>query len=95
MLPNDLSPWTAGQQQALRWMKSGCSEAMAHDLRMVIRLLHERAGQPSVAILDGRTLQSSPRAGYDGYKRRKGGKLHVAVDTLGNLLALVVTPANE
>ena len=50
-------------------------------------------------MLDGRTLQSSPesggRAGYDGYKRKKGSKVHIAVDTLGHLLALVVTPANE
>ena len=34
-------------------------------------------------------------AGYDGYKRKKGRKVHVAADTLGHLLALVVTPANE
>lgn len=99
MLPNDLPPWTAVQQQALRWTRAGCFEAMAHDLRAVVRLLQERATEPSAVILDGRTLQSSPesgaRAGYDGYKRRKGSKVHVAVDTLGNLLALVVTPANE
>ncbi len=50
-------------------------------------------------MLDSRTLQSTPesggRAGYDGYKRRKGSKVHAAVDTLGHLLALHVTPANE
>ena len=99
MLPNDLPPWTAVQQQAMRWLRAGCFEAMAHDLRMIIRLLQERAEQPSAVVMDGRTLQSSPesgaRAGYDGYKRKKGSKVHVAVDTLGNLLALAVTPANE
>ena len=66
---------------------------------MIVRLLHERKEQPSAVVMDGRTLQSSPesggRAGYDGYKRKKGSKVHVAVDTLGHLLALVVTPANE
>ena len=50
-------------------------------------------------IFDGRTVQSTPEsgadAGYDGHKRRKGRKVHTAVDTLGHLLALVVTPANE
>ncbi len=50
-------------------------------------------------VFDGRTLQSScesgPRAGYDGYKRRNGSKVHMAVDTLGHLLAVHVTPANE
>lgn len=50
-------------------------------------------------ILDARTVQSTSEsgahAGYDGHKRRKGAKVHVAVDTLGQLLAMVVTPANE
>src|SRR3954469_6353998 len=54
---------------------------------------------PTAAILDSRTLQSTPesghRAGYDGAKRRKGSKLHLAVDTLGHLLAAHVTPADE
>ena len=35
------------------------------------------------------------RAGYDGAKRKKGSKVHIAVDTLGHLLAVHVTPANE
>src|SRR6187399_1068569 len=72
---------------------------MAHDLRKLLRMLVERAADPSAAILDGRTLQSTPesgaRAGYDGYKRKKGSKVHIAVDTLGHLLALITTPANE
>jgi len=99
MLPNDLPPWTAVEQQAKRWMRAGCFEAMAHDLRMIIRVLQQKAEQPSAVILDGRTLQSSPesgaRAGYDGYKRKRGSKVHLAVDTLGNLLAVAVTPASE
>lgn len=72
---------------------------MAHDLRMVLRELSERASQPTAVILDGRTVQSTPesgaRAGYDGHQRRKGSKVHIAVDTLGHLLALKVTAANE
>src|SRR4051812_32573303 len=39
--------------------------------------------------------ESGARAGYDGAKRKKGSKVHVAVDTLGHLLALYVTPSNE
>ena len=54
-----------------------------------------RSAQPTAAIFDSRTLQSTPesghRAGYDGDKRRKGSKMHLAVDTLGHLLALRVT----
>ena len=99
MMPHDLPPWYSVQQQAQRWMRAGCFEAMAQDLRKVLRLLAGRHTEPSAVILDGRTLQSTPesgaRAGYDGHKRKKGSKLHAAVDTLGHLLALKVTAANE
>ena len=99
LLPNDLPPWTAVQQQAERWRKAGCFETMVHDLRELLRLLQERNPRPTAAIFDGRTMQSSPesgaRAGYDGHKRKKGSKVHLAVDTLGHLLAVLVTPANE
>ena len=99
MMPNDLPPWSTVNQQAQRWLKAGVFEAMVHDLRLLLRVAEGRSQQPSAAIFDSRTLQSSPesgeRAGYDGAKRRKGSKLHMAVDTLGNLLALHVTPANE
>jgi transposase len=74
-------------------------EAMVHDLPAVLRLAEGRKHEPSAAIFDSRTLPSSPesghRAGYDGAKRRKGSKVHLAVDTLGHLLARQVTPANE
>ena len=99
MIPNDLPPWWSVQQQAQRWIAAGCFEAMAHDLRKVLRLLAQRAEEPSAVIVDGRTLRSTPesgsRAGYDGHKRKKGSKVHAAVDTLGHLLALKITPANE
>lgn len=99
MLPNDFPPWPAVHQQAQRWIAAGVFERMAHDLRALLRLADGRAEDPSAVILDGRTVQSTPesghRAGYDGYKRKKGSKVHIAVDTLGHLLALKVTPANE
>jgi transposase len=99
MIPHDLPPWHIVYQQSKRWIKAGCFEAMAHDLRAVLRLLGDRNEEPSAVILDSRTLQSTPesgkRAGFDGHKKRKGSKVHMAVDTLGHLLALRVTPANE
>jgi transposase len=98
-LPHDLPPWTAVYQQARRWLQAGIFEQITHDLRMIVRLVAEREAQPSATILDGRTLQSTPesgsRAGYDGAKKKNGSKVHAAVDTLGNLLALKVTSANE
>ncbi len=99
MMPNDLPPWYVVFQQTHRWLKGGCFEAMAHDLRAVLRMALDRNQEPSAVILDSRTLQSTPesggRAGFDGHKKRKGSKVHAAVDTLGHLLALHVTPANE
>lgn len=99
MLPTNFPPWELVYQQTQRWLNAGCFEAMVNDLRSVIRVAQERQGQPSAVILDGRTLQSTcesgPRAGYDGYKRKRGSKVHMAVDTLCHLLAVHVTPANE
>ena len=98
-LPHDLPPWHTVYQQTQRWLKAEVFETMVHDLRVLLRLAQGRNADPSAAILDSRTLQSSPesgeRAGYDGAKRKRGSKTHMAVDTLGYLLALRVTPANE
>jgi transposase len=98
LLPHELPPWPAVYQQTQRWIAAGCFEALVHDLRAILRLVDGRAPQPTAVVLDGRTLQSTPesghRAGYDGHKKKRGSKTHVVVDTLGHLLALVVTPAS-
>ena len=98
LMPHDLPPWPVVYQQTRRWLEAGVFEAIVHDLRALLRIAQGRAPQPTAAILDSRTLQSTPtsggHAGYDGAKRRKGSKVHAAVDTLGHLLALHATPAN-
>src|SRR5262245_8258948 len=98
-MPHDLPPWHIVYQQSQRWIKAGVFESLVHDLRAVLRIADGRKESPTAAILDSRTLQSTPesgsRAGYDGAKRRKGSKVHLAVDTLGHLLALCVTAADE
>jgi transposase len=98
-LPHDLPPWYVVYQQSRRWMKAGVFESLVHDLRAVLRIAEGRNENPSGSIIDSRTLQSTPesgsRAGYDGAKKRKGSKVHLAVDTLGHFLALRVTAANE
>ena len=99
LLPTNFPPWQTVHQQTQRWLAAGCFEAMVHDLRALLRLAEGRAAQPTAVVLDSRTLRSSPesgeRAGYDGAKRKRGSKVHIAVDTLGHLLALHVTPADE
>jgi len=91
LMANDLPPWYTVYQQTQRWLKAGVFEALVHDLRMLLREIAGRAPQPRAAILDSRTLQSTPesggRAGYDGHKRRKGSQVHIAVDTNRSLLS--------
>lgn len=97
-LPTNFPPWQAVYQQTRRWIAAGVFADMTHDLRELLRWSAGRDAEPSAVILDSTTRQSTPesgaRAGYDGYKRKQGSKVHIAVDTLGNLLALHVTPAN-
>ena len=98
--PRSLPPWEAVYQQTRRWIEAGVFEEMVHDLRSLLRLSEGRRSDPSAAVLDARTLRSTPesgsRGGWDGHKGKKGSKVHAAVeDTLGHLLALRVSPANE
>jgi transposase len=99
LMPHDLPPWYVVYQQTQRWIKAKVFESLVHDLREVLRIARGRKEKPTAAIFDSRTLQSTvesgSRAGYDGAKRRKGNKVHLAVDTLGHLLALCVTAADE
>jgi transposase len=91
-LPGDFPPWPAAgwtPGASRPWCTTcACSCACCRDARH----------SPARRFWDARVLQSSPesgaRAGYSGHKRRKGSKVHLAVDTLGHLLALVVTPAS-
>jgi transposase len=98
-LPHDLPPWSAVYQQWTRWRDARVFGSIVHDLNELQCILRGRAATPTAVVFDGRTLQSTPesghRAGYDGAKKRTGSKAHIAVDTLGHLLSVVITPANE
>ena len=86
-LPNDLPPWEAVYQQSQRWLASGVFEAVTQDLRRILRVLEGRHEEPTAAVFDSRTLQSTPESG--------GRAGYMAVDTLGHLLSLHVTAADE
>jgi transposase len=98
-IPGDFPPWWAVYQQTRRWLAAGCFEALIHDMRAVLRQKAGKKPLPTAAILDSRTLRSTPesggRAGYAGAKKVNGSKVPLAVDTLGHLLALLVTAADE
>ena len=93
-VPHDLPPWHTVYEQTQHWIAAGCFQSLVEDLTHLLRKALTRNPEPSAAIFDGRTLQSTiesgSRAGYDGYKRKRGSKVHLAVDTLGNLLAALL-----
>ena len=99
MLPHDFPPWAAVYQQSRRWLDAGVFDTLTDDLRTLLRQMHGRDPEPTACVLDSRTLQSTPesgaRAGYDAGKRRKGTKVHLAVDTLGHPLAVHASAADE
>ena len=62
-MPHDLPPWDSVYYQAQRWIRAGVFEQLVQDLREVLRLQAGRKAQPTAAILDSRTLQSTPESG--------------------------------
>lgn len=99
MLPRDPPPRQVVYRQTQRWLGAGVFESLVHDFRELLRVATGRGARPSAAVFDSRTLQLSPESGaraeYDGAKHRKASKTQIAVDALGHLPALVVTPASE
>jgi transposase len=63
LMPNDLPPWYVVYQQTRRWLAAGVFEAMVGDLRELLRVAQGRAAAPTAAILDSRTMQSTPESG--------------------------------
>ena len=63
LLPMTFPPWEAVYQQTQRWISAGCFEAMAHDLRAMLRWCASRAEQPTAVIIDSATRQSTPESG--------------------------------
>jgi hypothetical protein len=57
MMPHDLPPHNVVYQQMPWWLKAKVFEAIAHDLRVVLRIADSRQEMPTVAIFDSRTMQ--------------------------------------
>ena len=101
MLTHNSPPWTTLWQRARRWGKRGIFDRKARDLRALLRVAAETNAPPNTIILDSRgtRVESTPtcgaRGGYDGAKRNKGSKVHVAEDTLAKLLTRHVTASKE
>jgi transposase len=95
-LPVDLPPWPAAYAFFARWSARGLPQALSDRLRGRIRVLAGRRDLPSAAVIDSQSVKAAEtvaagHSGYDGGKKIKGQKRHIAVDTLGLLLCVVIT----
>lgn len=98
-LPVDFPPWQAVYAFYQRWNARELPQRLSHRLRDQARAQGRRDRQPSAAIVDSQSVKSAEWAGplavgYDGGKKIKGIKRHLAVDVEGFLLAVVVTAAD-
>jgi transposase len=98
-VPVDFPPWEAVYAFYQRWNARGLPQALADRLREALRVRQGRAAQPTACIVDSQIVKAAdtvPRAssGYHGGKKITGRGRHLAVDTEGWLLALVVTAAS-
>jgi transposase len=98
-LPADFPPWRTVYGFFARWAADGTLDRVHDALRDQVRVAVDRRRQPSAAIIDSQSVRAAdtvPRAsrGFDAGKKVNGRKRHIAVDTLGLLLVVVVTAAS-
>jgi transposase len=98
-LPADFPPWATVYKRFAAWEKAGASQRLLDALRDRARLADGRVAAPSAAVMDSQSVRAAPTVsratrGWDGGKKVAGRKRHIVVDTLGLLVAVLVTPAS-
>jgi transposase len=98
-LPADFPPWSTVYNYFAAWEAAGITQDMLDGLRDRVRIAEGRTAAPSAAVIDSASVKAAetvgkPSRGYDAGKKINGRKRHIAVDTLGLLLCVLVTAAS-
>ena len=98
-LPADFPPWSTVYNYFAAWEAAGVTQDVLDGLRDRVRLTEGRTAAPSAAIIDSASVKAAETVGmasrgYDAGKKINGRKRHIAVDTLGLLLCVIVTAAS-
>jgi len=97
-MPADLPHWRTVYDVANRWHKSGATEKMHDELRRQCRIAAGRNPDPTAAVIDSQSVKAAEEVSrasrdYDAGKKVNGRKRHIAVDTIGLLLTVLITGA--
>lgn len=98
LLPKNFPPYKTVYHIFAKWCRNGVMAGIHDRLRAFSREREDRRSRPTGAIIDSQTVRSAglaAEAGYDAAKRTKGRKRFIMVDTLGHILAILVTPADR
>jgi transposase len=98
-LPADFPPAGTVYWRAAKWQADGSTQMMHDQLRERVRQLAGRTAAPTAAVIDSQSVRAAEEVarssrGYDAGKKVQGRKRHIAVDTIGLLLTVLVTAAS-
>ena len=97
MLPHDFPPWQSVYCHYRKWCINETCFLIHNSLHQKTRINAGKDPEPTVAMIDSQSVRTTELAetrGFDGHKKIKGHKRHVAADTLGIPLVVKVTDAN-